>query len=300
MLHAVLVLSTTSNAGCSERKAVQSVIFVQNEGTLNRIIPCPQLPPPRCISGVFGSGTKRQQSKAMFHFEVNVTAIAVNEDNYSYMVVCEESGDCALVDVGDAKPVLKTLDETARTPSAVLSTHKHWDHCYGNKEMLEKFSHLKLYGSKLDQPHCANKLVKNGEVIEVGKLRFTVILVPGHTKGHAIYRLHTENGPDCLFTGDFLFIAGIGKMFEGSAKRMLRSLSFLDNLPRSALVFPGHEYSMENIEFALRLEPSNGALLAVDRLVRDRRMHKLPSQMKKIGRDTYITEMIIVRCRSLE
>ncbi|KHN88549.1 putative hydrolase PNKD [Toxocara canis] len=61
--------------------------------------------------------------------EVNVTAIAVNEDNYSYMVVCEESGDCALVDVGDAKPVLKTLDETARTPSAVLSTHKHWYVC---------------------------------------------------------------------------------------------------------------------------------------------------------------------------
>ncbi|KHN88543.1 putative hydrolase PNKD [Toxocara canis] len=129
----------------------------------------------------------------------------------------------------------------------------------------------------VDNKNFMFRLVKNGEVIEVGKLRFTVILVPGHTKGHAIYRLHTENGPDCLFTGDFLFIAGIGKMFEGSAKRMLRSLSFLDNLPRSALVFPGHEYSMENIEFALRLEPSNGALLAVDRLVRDRRMHKLPS-----------------------
>lgn len=54
------------------------------------------------------------------------------------------------------------------------------------------------------------RFVKNGEVIEAGRLRFTAILVPGHTRGHIIYRLHIESGPDCLFTGDFLFVAGIG------------------------------------------------------------------------------------------
>uniref|UniRef100_A0A0M3I2P2 Lactamase_B domain-containing protein n=1 Tax=Ascaris lumbricoides TaxID=6252 RepID=A0A0M3I2P2_ASCLU len=185
--------------------------------------------------------------KKTFHIgEIAITAVAINEDNYSYIVVCESSGDCVLVDVGDTKPVVDSLIEASYTPSAILSTHKHW-------------------------------FVKNGEVIEAGRLRFTAILVPGHTRGHIIYRLHIESGPDCLFTGDFLFVAGIGKMFEGTARRMLRSLLLLDDLPRSTLIFPGHEYSLDNIEFALTLEPSNAALLAMKRLVHDRRAHRLPS-----------------------
>uniref|UniRef100_A0A915C3H2 Metallo-beta-lactamase domain-containing protein n=1 Tax=Parascaris univalens TaxID=6257 RepID=A0A915C3H2_PARUN len=222
--------------------------------------------------------------KKTFHIgEIAITAVAINEDNYSYIVLCESSGDCVLVDVGDTKPVLDSLIEAPYTPSAILSTHKHWDHCYGNKEALEKFPHLKIYGSKLDRPHCVNKFVKNGEVIEAGRLRFTAILVPGHTRGHIIYRLHVEGGPDCLFTGDFLFVAGIGKMFEGTARLMLRSLLLLDDLPHSTLIFPGHEYSLDNIEFALTLEPSNAALLAMKRLVQDRRAHRLPSVPTTLG-----------------
>ncbi|KAJ8313726.1 hypothetical protein KUTeg_008287, partial [Tegillarca granosa] len=118
-------------------------------------------------------------------------------DNYSYIVTDDKTNTTVVVDPGDAEPVYNYLKEENIIPQAVLVTHKHWDHS-----------------------------VSDGEMLEFGNLKFSVQFTPGHTVGHVVYLL--DGSPfgtqDSLFSGDHLFLSGCGRMFEGPAATMLKSL----------------------------------------------------------------------------
>jgi hydroxyacylglutathione hydrolase len=90
-------------------------------------------------------------------------------------------------------------------------------------------------------------------------LKGRVIGIPAHTNGHVAYHFPQL---DAVFTGDTLFIAGCGRVFEGKANTMVESLSKLAKLPDSTKVYCGHEYTAKNLQFALTLEPNNAALKA--------------------------------------
>ena len=82
-----------------------------------------------------------------------------------------------------------------------------------------------------------------------------VIEIPGHTLG-AIAYLADGN----LFSGDTLFIAGCGRVFEGTMEMMARSLSKLRSLPADTKIWCGHEYTVNNLRFAKTVEPDNSQL----------------------------------------
>jgi hydroxyacylglutathione hydrolase len=99
-------------------------------------------------------------------------------------------------------------------------------------------------------------LLNGGEVINVGGLEFDAVWTPGHTVGHIVYVLRSTT-PPCLFTGDHLFIGGCGKVFEDTYDAMLKSLNLIKNMDHASLIFPGHEYSWSNIQFAMKIDPQN-------------------------------------------
>ena len=101
--------------------------------------------------------------------------------------------------------------------------------------------------------------VDDGGTVTVGSLKGRVIGIPAHTNGHVAYHFPQL---DAVFTGDTLFIAGCGRVFEGKANTMVESLSKLAKLPDSTKVYCGHEYTEKNLQFALTLEPNNAALKA--------------------------------------
>uniref|UniRef100_A0A158R6A0 HAGH_C domain-containing protein n=1 Tax=Syphacia muris TaxID=451379 RepID=A0A158R6A0_9BILA len=109
-------------------------------------------------------------------------------------------------------------------------------------------------------------------------LNFSVELVPGHTSGQVVYRLHVSpDSPDCLFTGDFLFVGGTGKLFEGNDARLLSSLLAVKSWQPNSLIFPSHEFAKENLEFALTIEPDNVELSSKYVDVCDLRLARLPA-----------------------
>ncbi|EFO26962.2 hydroxyacylglutathione hydrolase cytoplasmic [Loa loa] len=185
-------------------------------------------------------------SAATFTYgDITVTAVPQNSDNYSYMIMCGSTNDCVVIDVGDAQPILQCLSDENKIPQAVLVTHKHW-------------------------------YVRNEALIQIGKLHFKALHVPGHTAGHMIYALQLNDELKCLFTGDFLFIAGIGKIFEGSTSQMINSLLMLNDFPPDTIIFPGHEYAKLNLSFALSLEKDNEMLKAMSKAVLEKRIARLP------------------------
>ncbi|MBA2654633.1 MAG: hydroxyacylglutathione hydrolase [Gammaproteobacteria bacterium] len=179
----------------------------------------------------------------------SIFPILAFRDNYIWCL--QKDFYCAVVDPGDATPVIKLLQEKHLTLSAILLTHHHYDHTDGVKGLLD-YANVPVYG-----PHAiaqvTRPIVLDGQfdIDEIG-LNFTTFGLPGHTLEHVGYY-----DAGMVFTGDTLFTAGCGRIFEGSIEQMYQSLIKLKSLPETTLVYCGHEYTENNLRFALLVEPDN-------------------------------------------
>ncbi len=181
-------------------------------------------------------------------------------DNYAYLLICEQSGHTAVVDPSEAAPVIKAFEaEQKKFPdlqlTAILNTHHHADHTGGNAELCEQFPDLKVYGHASDKGRITaqNVMLEDGDSLSVGELTGKAIFNPGHTTGAVSYAFE-----DALFTGDTLFGGGCGRVFEGTTLQMYESLNHvIGSFPDQTRIFFGHEYTVNNLRFALVVEPDN-------------------------------------------
>ena len=166
-----------------------------------------------------------------------------------------------MVDPSESAPVEAALRREGVALRAIWNTHHHLDHVGGNAALAAAHPGTAIVASVFDReggrvPGQTAGLADGAETA-VGRLRFSAIVVPGHTMG-AI----TFFGHGAAFTGDTLFLAGCGRLFEGTAAQMFGSLGRLGSLPGETRVYPGHEYTVKNLEFAAAAEPDNRAVAA--------------------------------------
>ena len=190
-----------------------------------------------------------------------IVAVPQLKDNYAYLVIDDSSKQCGVVDCSEAGKVLDEVKRRGLKLVAVLPTHWHFDHVGGNEDLVRAVPGLKVYGARGEAGRipAMTEEVDNGSEISVGPIRSRVIGIPAHTSGHIAYYFPELKA---VFTGDTLFIAGCGRLFEGGASTMMASLARLTALPDDTQVYCGHEYTEKNLQFALTLEPSNPALKA--------------------------------------
>ena len=189
---------------------------------------------------------------------LTVIPIPAFNDNYIWLILNQENNQAAVVDPGDATPVLAYCTEHGITLCAILITHHHKDHTGGITQLLAHYN-IPVFGPAGETIVACTNPLKEHDVATLptlNQLSLRVLDIPGHTKGHIAYY-----GNGWLFCGDTLFSGGCGRLFEGTAEQMHHSLTKLKNLPRDTNVFPGHEYTLANLTFALTLEPHNPALL---------------------------------------
>lgn len=184
-----------------------------------------------------------------------VAIVPCLKDNYAYLVRPEGSTVCAVVDACEAAPIVRALDELGLRLGAILATHHHGDHVGGNDELARRHPRLEVYGSARDRGRipAQTHFLEDGDAIDVVGLGFRCLMIPGHTLGAVAYVGH-----GAVFTGDTLFAAGCGRLFEGTPAMMYASLNEkLAALPDATLVYFGHEYTAKNLDFAARIEPGN-------------------------------------------
>jgi len=195
------------------------------------------------------------------------------EDNYIWLVVGGEKNSAVIVDPGDDAPVIEALARQRLTPVAILCTHHHGDHVGGIDGLLARYA-LPVYGPAAETiPHCRYSL-RDGDRVDLPTLalQFTVLEIPGHTRGHIAYAGH-----GLLFCGDTLFSAGCGRLFEGTPGQMLASLTRLAALPEDSAIFCGHEYTAANLRFAAVVEPDNREVRVHQQTVEELRARGQPT-----------------------
>ena len=197
-------------------------------------------------------------SKGYKHFDVHV--LPVLKDNYTYAIQCHASKEVALVDVSEVKPVVSYMTEKLGNPKfSILTTHKHWDHSGGNKDMAKQFPGLAIFGGAHDDIPAVTQPLNDGDVFGLGELKVAVLHTPCHTSGHVLYHVYHEDAKEdgALFTGDTLFVGGIGAFFEGDAAQMVKATTRIANLPPNTDIYAGHEYTVNFLKFSRDVEPDN-------------------------------------------
>ena len=188
----------------------------------------------------------------------SIIPIPAFRDNYIWLI--RDGARAAVVDAGDAAPVIAFLERERLTLTAILATHHHNDHVGGNVALLERWS-VPVFGPARETIPGRTQALSEGDRIEVPGIEatFDILDIPGHTAGHIAF-VGTAGGPT-LFCGDTLFAVGCGRLFEGTPVQMWSSLGKLAVLAPDTSVFCGHEYTVANIRFALAVEPDNRALI---------------------------------------
>jgi len=198
--------------------------------------------------------------------ELKVEILPSLIDNYIYLVRYNSS--VIVFDPGDAACVEHYLEENDCSLKAIVITHHHSDHIDGLLPLKEKFDPA-VYAPQDGTVPKVDTIVKDGDTLKIGPLKLQVIHTPGHTKGHVVYY---EQNKKWLFSGDTLFGAGCGKLFEGTAADMYSSFLRLGELDPSTQVYCGHEYTKTNLTFAHSLEPNN--VLVAERLASVEKMQR--------------------------
>lgn len=215
-----------------------------------------------------------------------VIPVLALHDNYIWIIT--DGTYACIIDPGESSPILSALSSSSLIPCCILLTHHHHDHTGGVSDILQRYD-IPVYGSKRDNIRTVSHQADDGDVISIPELHCNVdvMAVPGHTRGHVAY--YIPAGP-WVFTGDALFSAGCGRVFEGTMQEMYESLNRLSSLPNDTMVYCGHEYTVNNLRFAMTVEPDNDDIRRrYDEAVINDRQHKpnVPASMK-VERDTNV------------
>jgi len=187
---------------------------------------------------------------------LEVVPVPAFSDNYLWLVHDRDSGETAVVDPGDASPVLVEAERRGWRIGQIWNTHWHPDHTGGNVA-VKQATGATVFGPADEKIPGRDVELLEGDTIRLGNRIGCVIAVPGHTLGH-IAMIFEEDG--IAFVGDTLFAMGCGRLFEGTPQQMFNSLQRLAELPDDTRLYCAHEYTLSNGRFAAHAEPGNAKI----------------------------------------
>ena len=189
---------------------------------------------------------------------MRIYPIKAFNDNYIWTLINKNNKQAIVIDPGQAAPVAEYMQEHGLELTSIWTTHHHFDHTGGVMELQEFFpmTHIVAHsehGVEEDQT------IKDGSTVSAWGCSAQVWDIPGHTGSHIAYVLDID-GRKHSFCGDTLFSGGCGRVFTGTIEQLFESFKRIDNLPAESLLYPAHEYTANNLRFALTIEPNNVAI----------------------------------------
>ncbi len=205
------------------------------------------------------------------------------KDNYGLLLHDPATGETACIDTPEAGKILAEADAKGWKITQIWNTHWHPDHAGGNAEIVA-MTGAKVVGPKeVDRIGAApDRILGEGDTVELGALKARIIETPGHTLGHIVFHLVDQK---IAFVGDTLFALGCGRLFEGTPGQMWDSLVKLRALPDDTAVYCAHEYTASNAAFALSVDAQNADLVAYADEVKAKRAKDIATVPTTIGKE---------------
>ena len=206
--------------------------------------------------------------------EFTIYPITVLQDNIVWVWV--HNCNAVVVDPSISDPVEKWLLEKNLSLKAILQTHHHDDHIGGTQKLIKRWPEANVVASKKELKRIPFQTLSVGDndVFHLMDSEIKVIEVNGHTNNHiAFYISKKATKYNILFPGDTLFSGGCGRLLEGTPSQMFESLCKLNSLPKSTKIYPAHEYTENNLKWALTLEPKNPSIIERLKLIQNK-LHK--------------------------
>ena len=220
---------------------------------------------------------------------MEIKRIPVLIDNYVFVLSDSQKKIAAVIDPAVAPPILSYLAEIGCELVAIFNTHHHYDHVGGNKKLVQQFPDVCVYGGVEDRGRIPHQKVflNQDDVVKFADRSAQVFFVPGHTRAHIAYYfppvITGEIGE--LFCGDTIFAGGCGRLFEGTPAQMVDSINKLRQLPDNTRVWCAHEYTLNNLKFAVTVDQDNVALQQRYRDVQQARKQNLPTVPSLLGEE---------------
>ncbi len=179
--------------------------------------------------------------------------------NFNYLIACPETGEALAIDPLDSDKCLAAAKSKGWEITQILNTHHHHDHIDGNQAVVDATGAKVIAHAKASEQIPGMDIgLKAGDIVKVGKsVDLEALDTPGHTMSHIC--LLSQTDVPALFAGDTMFNAGAGHCKGGGHPESLYSTfsEQLDTLPDQTLLYPGHDYLVNNLQFTLDREPDN-------------------------------------------
>ena len=194
----------------------------------------------------------------------SIHGIEVLADNIVW--VWAEGDKAVVIDPSISEPISHWLTLNRLTLIAILQTHHHEDHIGGTKGLLRQWPNASVIASKSDLRRIPLQTISvaDGDTFRLMGSQVKVLGVQGHTNEHIAFyieRQNNEKNSNVLFCGDTLFGAGCGRIFEGTFEDMYKSLQIINSLPEETEIYCAHEYTVQNLEWALSLKPNDSLIV---------------------------------------
>ena len=204
--------------------------------------------------------------------DITIESIPALTDNYIWAIVHTKKKSVLLVDPGETQPALSYLQQHQLLLSGILLTHHHWDHVNGVAGLLQKYT-VPVFAARHSDVPWTTHFIGEQDIVALHDFpEYQVMAIPGHTADHLAYY-----APDTLFCGDTLFTGGCGRVFSGTAEQLYASLQKIASLPDETKIYCAHEYTVQNLQFAHTVEPSNQYILHRLAMVKKLRSAHQPS-----------------------
>tara|TARA_Y100000766_G_scaffold62614_1_gene51907 strand:- start:525 stop:1280 length:756 start_codon:yes stop_codon:yes gene_type:complete len=218
--------------------------------------------------------------------EFTIHPITVLQDNIVWVWV--HNSNAVVIDPSISSPVEKWLLEKNLSLKAILQTHHHDDHIGGTQKLIKRWPDAEVVASKKELKRIPFQTfsVDNNDIFHLLDSEIKVIEVNGHTNNHIAFYISKVNAKyNILFPGDTIFGGGCGRLLEGTPAQMFESLYKLKALPENTKIYSAHEYTENNLKWALTLESKNISIIERLKLVQSKRQKGLSSLPSTISEE---------------